>query len=61
MSEVEPWEIPIPGSSAVLENPVPLDAAPADEDTAGDVGGLLAFDIRATSQADAEKALRSRV
>jgi hypothetical protein len=58
VSEVVPWEIVIPGSTAVLENPVPLTAAPADEEHAADLEGLMAFDIRATSQAAAEKALR---
>ena len=59
MTEYSPWEVLVEGAPGVVENPVPLDAAPADEDTAGDVGGgVLAFDIRTTSQADAERMLR---
>jgi hypothetical protein len=60
MSEYSPWVVELPGSPLPCENPVPLDAAPKDEATAGDAGGVLAFDIRTTSQADAEKALRGR-
>jgi hypothetical protein len=55
-----PWEISLEdhGVAGAPENPVPITAAPADEDDDQSLGATVAaFDIRTTSQAEAQRAL----